>query len=220
MSISVTKPPKIDPFHYISDVIFEPCYSTCNRSTVQEKQEYRGQYRVQSRECRVVVLSTVQEYSAIPQSSAHALFLCNCLMTKNMVVRSFVTSFLPFCGAYSMQINSRVHVTRMASKAASRRPLHIAATSTTQSRLITGETGNNVTPYIEALVGRGLHLKKNHPLGIIKQKIESYFNSLEGANFHIVDNLDPLVTAQELISLTPLHSNLLPRTHCSGGPRF
>ena len=71
------------------------------------------------------------------------------------------------------------------------------ATAATTSRFITGETGNNVTPYIEALIGRNLHLQKDHPLGIIKAKIENYFNSLEGNDFAIVDNLDPVVNAQE-----------------------
>jgi len=65
------------------------------------------------------------------------------------------------------------------------------------SRFITGETGNNVTPYIENLIGRELHKKEDHPLGIIKAKIEAYFNSLDGPEFAIVDSLDPLVNAQE-----------------------
>merc|ERR1719238_2443791 len=42
-----------------------------------------------------------------------------------------------------------------------------------------------------------MHLKKDHPLGIIKNKIETYFNSQTGMTFDIVDNLDPLVNAQE-----------------------
>jgi phenylalanyl-tRNA synthetase alpha chain len=61
----------------------------------------------------------------------------------------------------------------------------------------TDDAGNNVTPYIENLVGRGLHLKPDHPLGIIKGKIEDYFDSLDGAKFAVADNLDPLVNAQE-----------------------
>jgi len=48
------------------------------------------------------------------------------------------------------------------------------------SRYITGEEGNNVTPYIANLVGRNLHKIESHPLGIIKSKIEAYFDSLEG----------------------------------------
>ena len=40
---------------------------------------------------------------------------------------------------------------------------------------------------------------QDHPLGIIKSKIESYFNSLDGdVQFEVVDNLDPLVNAQVL----------------------
>jgi len=66
------------------------------------------------------------------------------------------------------------------------------------SKFITGETGNNVTPYIENLIGRNLHTNENHPLGIIKAKIEKYFDSLEGdVKFESVDNLEPIVGAQE-----------------------
>ena len=68
--------------------------------------------------------------------------------------------------------------------------------TSTASRFITDDVGNNVTPYIENLVGRNLHKKKDHPLGIIKAKIEAYFNSIEGCDFDIVDSLDPLVKAQ------------------------
>ena len=67
-----------------------------------------------------------------------------------------------------------------------------------QSRFITGADGNNVTPYIANLIGRNLHKKDAHPLGIIKAKIENYFAKLPGdTKFDIVDNLDPLVNAQE-----------------------
>ena len=40
------------------------------------------------------------------------------------------------------------------------------------ARLITDHPENNVTPYIANLVGRSLHRKPAHPLGIIKSKIE------------------------------------------------
>ena len=42
----------------------------------------------------------------------------------------------------------------------------------TESRFITSNVGNNVTPYIANLVGRDLHRTADHPLGIIKAKIE------------------------------------------------
>ena len=63
-------------------------------------------------------------------------------------------------------------------------------------KYITEDVGNNVTPYIENLVGRGLHRAEAHPLGIIKAKIEEYFQGLDGPAFEIVDDLDPLVQAQ------------------------
>lgn len=82
-----------------------------------------------------------------------------------------------------------------------------------ESRFITGEKGNNVTPYIENLVGRNLHKIPEHPLGIIKETIEEYFNSLEGDGFDIVDDLDPLVKAQECFDdllIPPDHPGRLP----------
>ena len=74
---------------------------------------------------------------------------------------------------------------KIAAKAPRRRP-----------KYITEDVGNNVTPYIENLVGRGLHRAEAHPLGIIKAKIEEYFQGLDGPAFEIVDDLDPLVQAQ------------------------
>jgi len=65
------------------------------------------------------------------------------------------------------------------------------------ARFMTGETGNNVTPYIANLVGRGLHKKADHPLGIIKQKIEDYFATIDGVTFQIADAMDPVVSAQQ-----------------------
>lgn len=62
------------------------------------------------------------------------------------------------------------------------------------ARLITDHPENNVTPYIANLVGRSLHRKPAHPLGIIKSKIEDYFNTIEGVKFAFEDAQDPLVT--------------------------
>ena len=72
--------------------------------------------------------------------------------------------------------------------------------ATTESRFIVDNVGNNVTPYIANLVGRGLHKQADHPLGIIKDKIEGYFKSLDGVGgvtWEVADSLDPLVRAQE-----------------------
>ena len=99
----------------------------------------------------------------------------------------------------------------------------MALTEEAAARFMTDDVGNNVTPYIANLLGRdlyatpaksvlpppllersppapltpGRHRTEAHPLGIIKGKIEEYFNSLEGQNFEIVDNLEPFVNAQE-----------------------
>ena len=74
----------------------------------------------------------------------------------------------------------------------------MAVASPAEERFIVKNVGNNVTPYIANLIGSNLHQKSDHPLGIIKEKIEGYFNRLDGGDtFRIVDDLDPLVNAQE-----------------------
>ncbi|KAL1523813.1 hypothetical protein AB1Y20_018735 [Prymnesium parvum] len=119
---------------------------------------------------------------------------------RALVTRSMLASLLPVCGAWrtGAHVPSRFFpATHLAPSSVSSRRKHTGLMSAAAtSRLITGEAGNNVTPYIENLVGRGLHKKKDHPLGIIKAKIESYFNSLGDTQFEIVDSLDPLVKAQ------------------------
>ena len=90
----------------------------------------------------------------------------------------------------------------------------MVAEAPADSRFITGETGNNVTPYIANLVGRNLHKNPDHPLAIIKEKIEGYFNSLDGGvEFKVVDDLDPLVKAQQCFDdllIPPDHPGRLP----------
>ena len=42
-------------------------------------------------------------------------------------------------------------------------------------RYVVDHPSNNVPPHIAALVGRGLHEKPDHPLGILCDKIKEYF---------------------------------------------
>lgn len=50
----------------------------------------------------------------------------------------------------------------------------------------------NVTPTILSKVGRNLHLKQNHPLSILRGRIESHFGS-----FVHLNSLSPVVTVQQ-----------------------
>ncbi|KAJ1619561.1 hypothetical protein T492DRAFT_603279 [Pavlovales sp. CCMP2436] len=74
-------------------------------------------------------------------------------------------------------------------------PLAVSATTSVAGArtLISDDPNNNVTPFIEKLVGRNLHLIPNHPLNTIKRKIEKYFLQLD-ERFEIFDSLDPVVT--------------------------
>eukprot|EP00547_Thalassionema_nitzschioides_P006946 CAMPEP_0194203504 /NCGR_PEP_ID=MMETSP0156-20130528/3248_1 /TAXON_ID=33649 /ORGANISM="Thalassionema nitzschioides, Strain L26-B" /LENGTH=425 /DNA_ID=CAMNT_0038929265 /DNA_START=69 /DNA_END=1346 /DNA_ORIENTATION=+ len=55
---------------------------------------------------------------------------------------------------------------------------------------------NNIPPHIAALVGRGLHEKVDHPLGIINAKIKEYFASLD-EEYEFFLGEDPIVTYKQ-----------------------
>eukprot|EP00472_Partenskyella_glossopodia_P008341 CAMPEP_0197539972 /NCGR_PEP_ID=MMETSP1318-20131121/64359_1 /TAXON_ID=552666 /ORGANISM="Partenskyella glossopodia, Strain RCC365" /LENGTH=465 /DNA_ID=CAMNT_0043098835 /DNA_START=60 /DNA_END=1457 /DNA_ORIENTATION=+ len=57
---------------------------------------------------------------------------------------------------------------------------------------------SNISPSIAEKVGAQLHLQQDHPLNIIKKKIEAYFDSMSGDNhkFKSFDDLDAYVSTQ------------------------
>jgi phenylalanyl-tRNA synthetase alpha chain len=74
------------------------------------------------------------------------------------------------------------------------------------SRYLQPHPNNNITPHIASLVGRDLHLRPSHPIGIIRSKIQEYFASLstssgttgdDGTTYKIFDAEDPIVTSQQ-----------------------
>lgn len=63
-------------------------------------------------------------------------------------------------------------------------------------RYIVDHPNNNVPPHIAELVGRGLHEKPEHPLGILCEKIQEYFATLpESYDFFLGE--DPIVTTKQ-----------------------
>jgi len=92
---------------------------------------------------------------------------------------------------------------------------------------------NNVPPHIAALVGRGLHERPDHPLGIVNAKIKEYFMLQEekgGPHFEFFLGEDPIVSTTQCfddLRLEPDHpgrspsdtyyltDNTLLRTHTS-----
>ena len=71
-----------------------------------------------------------------------------------------------------------------------------AATYADPSRYLSDHPTNNVPPHIAALVGKGLHTKPNHPIGIIRSKIQEYFAS-QPHDYIIYDAEDPIVTTTQ-----------------------
>ncbi|KAL7535002.1 hypothetical protein ACHAXR_006204 [Thalassiosira sp. AJA248-18] len=68
------------------------------------------------------------------------------------------------------------------------------------SRYLAPHPSNNITPHIASLVGRDLHLRRSHPIGIIRAKIQEYFASVShntNTDFKIFDAEDPIVTSQQ-----------------------
>ena len=80
--------------------------------------------------------------------------------------------------------------------------------ATTTKTLIwrrTFSTVNNVPPNISSKIGTNLHLTKNHPLNLIKTRIESVFS-----NYVAFDDLDPVVSASRNFD-----DLLVPKDHVS-----
>jgi phenylalanyl-tRNA synthetase alpha subunit len=73
---------------------------------------------------------------------------------------------------------------------------------------------NNVPSAIESKIGRNLHLMANHPLNIIKNKIEKYCNDYAAANnqskFTIYDKESPVADTKNCFD-----DLLVPPDHCS-----
>ena len=74
---------------------------------------------------------------------------------------------------------------------------------------------SNLTPKILSYLGRNIHLQKNHPLSLVKQRITNFFYQ-EYANpkgtplFSVYDNLNPIVTTKQNFD-----SLLIPENHPS-----
>ena len=92
---------------------------------------------------------------------------------------------------------------RSSSNANSNKLFSSTATSTEDSstyadadRYMNDHPNNNIPPHIAALVGRGLHTKENHPIGIVRAKIQDYFSTLD-QEYKIFDAEDPIVTCTQ-----------------------
>ncbi|CAM9797023.1 unnamed protein product, partial [Pylaiella littoralis] len=76
---------------------------------------------------------------------------------------------------------------------------------------------NNVSPSVAAKIGKDLHRRPAHPLGIIKERIELYFQSDARAHGHqpyrIFDSLPPIVTIEQNFD-----ELLIPPDHVSRQP--
>jgi phenylalanyl-tRNA synthetase alpha chain len=74
---------------------------------------------------------------------------------------------------------------------------------------------SNLTPKILSYIGKNVHLQKNHPLSLIRQRITNYFykeyTSPKGTPlFSVYDSLNPIVTAKQNFD-----SLLIPENHPS-----
>lgn len=68
--------------------------------------------------------------------------------------------------------------------------------------LFNSDDYTNVTPKIQSYLGRNLHVQKNHPLSILRQRIVDYFYTAYRTNrgnpvFSIYDSLSPVVTVEQ-----------------------
>jgi len=71
-----------------------------------------------------------------------------------------------------------------------------APVTVTKEEVITGHPSNNVSEIIFGKIGTNLHKRPAHPLGIIKQAIEAYFEQEHPGVFKTFDSLHPVVSAK------------------------
>lgn len=68
--------------------------------------------------------------------------------------------------------------------------------------LFSSDDYTNVTPKIQSFLGRNLHVQKDHPLSILRQRIVDYFYTAYRTNrgnpvFSVYDSLSPVVTVEQ-----------------------
>jgi phenylalanyl-tRNA synthetase alpha chain len=68
--------------------------------------------------------------------------------------------------------------------------------------------GSNIPESVRLKLGKNLHQKPDHPIGIIKDIVYNYFSSLPNKKFATFDNLSPIVTIEDNFDKL-----LIPKTH-------
>ncbi|CAM9887828.1 unnamed protein product [Ectocarpus sp. 6 AP-2014] len=95
------------------------------------------------------------------------------------------------------------------------RGLHLGAPN--PGSVINDDAYNNVSPSVAAKIGKDLHRCSAHPLGIIKERIELYFQkntqALGQPQFKVFDDLPPIVTVEQNFD-----ELLIPPDHVSRQP--
>ena len=83
----------------------------------------------------------------------------------------------------------------------------------TRQDVITENPSNNVTDTIFQKIGTNLHQRKEHPLGIIKEAIFSYFEASAPGQYKLFDDLYPIVSTKQNFD-----ELLIPSDHVSRSP--
>merc|ERR1719491_2049802 len=95
-------------------------------------------------------------------------------------MRLFAVTAFALCNTLSLGFHPGTgfvsHSSIISSTSSSARFSAAAATEYNNAERYVGDhPNNNIPPHIADLVGRGLHEKPDHPLGIINAKIKEYF---------------------------------------------
>ena len=96
---------------------------------------------------------------------------------------------------------------------ATTRPKAAAAEAPPRDDVITADPDNNITDNIYGKIGVNLHLRRNHPLSIIRDRIYQYFDAEHNGAFKKYDDLYPVVTTH-----ANFDSVLVPVDHVSRSP--
>lgn len=139
--------------------------------------------------CRLIPSPITSVQYSMRFSTCHFATCVAAAASTAYTARAFVVPVAKFGTAQS------VGTVTSLSSAASTEP----STYACADRYCTEHPNNNIPPHIAELVGRELHTKENHPIGIVRAKIQEYFSNLDdgGEAYKIFDAEDPIVTTKQ-----------------------
>lgn len=144
-----------------------------------------------------MIAALARSHRLIPRKHSSSAVIATMNIAPALSVLAFATACHSWSTAPSRGAVRRQSTKRFSATDASAPPAPAASDYADPARYLSDHPANNVPPHIAALVGRGLHTRANHPIGIVRSKIQEYFAGLHDATYTVFDAEDPIVTTTQ-----------------------